>query len=150
MPGRPGMSWKRPESVLVVIAARDGRVLLLERRRPRGVWQSVTGSLEPGESAPEAAMRETCEETGLCGIVPVDCRRSNRFPIIMPWRPRYAPGIPCNRERVFAILLPHPCAVRVNPKEHLRYRWATRREAMRLVWSRTNRAAIRRGVGWHA
>ena len=40
-------------------------MLLLERTRPRGFWQSVTGSLEWGEGAMAAARREVFEETGL-------------------------------------------------------------------------------------
>jgi len=48
----------------------DDRVeILLIRRAPDrifpGLWQCVTGSIEPGETVPEAAMREVREETGL-------------------------------------------------------------------------------------
>ena len=35
------------------------RKLLLKRREPFPFWQSVTGSLDPGESAPDAAMRSS-------------------------------------------------------------------------------------------
>lgn len=43
------MAYKRPESVLVVIYARQsGRVLMLQRRDDPDFWQSVTGSLEAG------------------------------------------------------------------------------------------------------
>jgi 8-oxo-dGTP pyrophosphatase MutT (NUDIX family) len=50
--------------------AADGEVeILLIRRAPDrifpGLWQCVTGSVEPGETVPEAAMREVREETGL-------------------------------------------------------------------------------------
>ena len=38
--------FKRPESILVVIYTRHGDVLLMERTRPAGFWQSVTGSLD--------------------------------------------------------------------------------------------------------
>ncbi len=43
-------------------------VLLLRRARHRifpGLWQCVTGGIEPGERVPAAAMREVEEETGL-------------------------------------------------------------------------------------
>ncbi len=43
--------FRRPESVLIVIHTDGGEFLLMERRRPPGFWQSVTGSLEWGESA---------------------------------------------------------------------------------------------------
>ena len=43
--------------------------ILLIRRAPDrifpGLWQCVTGSIEPGETVPQAAMREVLEETGL-------------------------------------------------------------------------------------
>jgi 8-oxo-dGTP pyrophosphatase MutT (NUDIX family) len=45
-------------------------VLLLRRAGHRifpGLWQCVTGGLEPGERVPRAAMREVAEETGLAG-----------------------------------------------------------------------------------
>ena len=43
-------------------------VLLIRRAPDRifpGLWQCVTGSIEPGETVPQAAMREVREETGL-------------------------------------------------------------------------------------
>ena len=50
------MSFKLPVSVLVVIYAEDTkRVLMLQRRDDPAFWQSVTGSLEEGETAPQAA-----------------------------------------------------------------------------------------------
>ena len=95
-------SYKRPESVLVLVCTRAGEVLLLERTRPHGFWQSVTGSLDWGESAPAAAARELAEETGLlAGSRLLDLRRGERFPIIPPWRARYAPSAPVNREHWF-------------------------------------------------
>src|ERR1700724_588462 len=58
-------AFRRPESVLIVIYTDGGEFLLLERRRPPGFWQSVTGSLEWGEFADSAARREVIEETGI-------------------------------------------------------------------------------------
>jgi dihydroneopterin triphosphate diphosphatase len=43
-------------------------VLLIRRGPDRifpGLWQCVTGGIEPGERAPQAAIREVAEETGL-------------------------------------------------------------------------------------
>ena len=57
--------FKQPVSVLVVIHTLAGEVLLLERARHPGFWQSVTGSRENGESARTTAWREVREETGL-------------------------------------------------------------------------------------
>ena len=52
----------------MVVHTRDGDVLLLERCKPAGYWQSVTGGLKRGESAAEAAVREVREETGLDAV----------------------------------------------------------------------------------
>ncbi len=46
-----------------VVAGRRGTVLHLHRRLGR--WLQPGGHLDPGETAPQAALRETVEETGL-------------------------------------------------------------------------------------
>ena len=46
--------------------ARDHEVLLLRRTRSNaGEWCQISGSIEPGETAWQAALREMREETGL-------------------------------------------------------------------------------------
>jgi dATP pyrophosphohydrolase len=143
--GAPGPepSYKRPESVLVVVFTQRGEVLLLERTQPRGFWQSVTGSLEWGESARAAARRELREETGLvAGCRLVDLKRQARFAIISPWRSRYAPGTNTNTEYWFALGLPDRRLVRRRPSEHRQHRWLPWPLAWRLATSWTNRAAI--------
>lgn len=56
---KPGIS--------AAIIVREGRVLMVRRRVGEGelLWQFPAGAIEPGESAEEAATRETQEETGL-------------------------------------------------------------------------------------
>lgn len=139
--------WKRPESVLVLIASRDGEVLLMDRVEPRGFWQSVTGSLKWGERPAAAARREVLEETGLDGRAIVDLRRGARFPIRHPWRARYRPGTFINREHWFLLLLPQRVRVRLNPREHRAWRWLPAAEAARRASSRTNRQLIRQVFG---
>ena len=57
---------ERP-SIAAAIIVNDGQVLLVRRRVKEGQlsWQFPAGEVEPGESADEAAVRETLEETGL-------------------------------------------------------------------------------------
>jgi dATP pyrophosphohydrolase len=135
--------WKRPESVLVLVCTRAGEVLLLERARPRGFWQSVTGSLAWGETARAAAKRELFEETGLrAGYRLRDLHRGARFPIVPPWRARYAPTARFNRERWFVLELPGRRSIHLNPAEHRQYRWFAAAAALRRASSWTNRKLI--------
>jgi dATP pyrophosphohydrolase len=140
--------YKRPESVLVVVHTRGGEVLLLERVRPRGFWQSVTGSLEWGEGAAAAAVRELREETGLfAGRALVDSKRGERFRIVPPWKARYGPDVRINTEHWFAVELPGRRMVRLNRLEHRQCRWLPAAEAARRATSWTNRKAIRAILG---
>jgi dATP pyrophosphohydrolase len=143
----PSSPHKRPESVLVVVYSLDGQVLVLRRRSPADFWQSVTGSLEWGESPAQAAVRELREETGLAPEGLVDCARCNRFPIVPPWRARYAPDAHENLEHVFALPCGRAAPVRLNPREHVEQRWLPADEAAALCFSQTNRAAILEIVG---
>lgn len=134
--------YKRPESVLVLVCSRGGEVLMLRRREPADFWQSVTGSLRWSETPIEAARRELAEETGLSGEGLEDCERSNRFPIVPPWRQRYAPEAHENLEHLFRLVVPRAIPVTLNPAEHLEYRWLDREAASGLASSWTNRDAI--------
>ncbi len=138
-------NFKRPESILVVIYTLGGEVLMLNRTRPKGFWQSVTGSLEWGETAKQAAERELFEETGLAasGCL-IDCQQKVRFPIINPWRTRYARGVFYNCEHCFVLPLPTRRTIRLNPKEHSQHRWLPKEVAAQRASSWTNRDAILR------
>lgn len=52
-------------SAAIIVA--DGKVLMVRRAVKEGelMWQFPAGAIEDGESAEEAAVRETLEETGL-------------------------------------------------------------------------------------
>ncbi|MEV4748250.1 NUDIX domain-containing protein [Streptosporangium sp. NPDC049248] len=54
-----------------IILDDSGRMLLVRRGRPpgMGLWSVPGGRVEPGESDPEAVIREVLEETGLT-VVP--------------------------------------------------------------------------------
>lgn len=140
-----GSTYKRPESVLVVICTSEGETLMLRRRVPADFWQSVTGSLREGETIVSAAAREVREETGICAADRLeDMDVENRYRILPEWRHRYAPGVEFNLEHVLRLRLPAPCPVCLNPAEHVDYRWLPAAEAAELTGSVTNADAIRR------
>ena len=134
---------RRPESVLVVVYTADGRVLVLRRVHPPGFWQSVTGSLQPGESPAAAARREVVEETGFDPAGLEDCGRVRHFPIAPAWRARYGADATHNREHEFRLRLAVPREPQLAPGEHDHARWCPRGQALALASSWTNRAAIR-------
>jgi len=136
--------FKRPESVLVVVYTRTGKVLLLKRADDPDFWQSVTGSLLWEESEPrQAAARELREETGLSATEGLrDLQLTHRYPILPKWRPRYALEVRENTEHAFTLELPSEILITVNPAEHAGYGWFTFDEAMGKVASWTNREVI--------
>lgn len=143
--GRLDKTCKRPESVLVVIYTDQGEVLMLNRTRPRGFWQSVTGSLKWGETPRQAAARELLEETGLHHHGKLqDAHHTERFTILPAWRSRFAPSAHYNREYLFYFRLPNRRLIRLNPLEHIEMRWLPAAQAARKASSWTNRNAILR------
>lgn len=142
----PESAWKRPESVLVLIYTRAGEVLLLERRQPAGYWQSVTGSLEWGESPEAAAARELMEETGINDIAVRDCQLRHTFEIHPAWKHRYHPANCINLERVFAARIDLRCRIELDSREHVAFHWLPWRLAVQCATSWTDRIAIQRVV----
>ena len=138
------MRYKKPVSVLVVIHTAALDVLLLERARHPGFWQSVTGSQEDDEPLLETARREVLEETGIAAAATefVDWQITNRYEIFAEWRYRYAPGITHNIEHVFSLCVPESGPVNIAPEEHLACRWLPWREAAAACFSWSNRDAI--------
>ena len=122
-----------------------GPEFLLIRRAPgrifAGLWQCVTGGLEPGERVPMAALREVREETGFGpGEIEAfyDLDQVTQF---------YDEGSD-------AIVAGAIFAVRVGPNaepalshEHDAHRWADREEALRLVVWPSYRDTIDRILG---
>ncbi|HME39943.1 MAG TPA: dihydroneopterin triphosphate diphosphatase [Steroidobacteraceae bacterium] len=137
-------SFRRPESVLIVIHTDSGEFLLLERRRPPGFWQSVTGSLEWGESADSAARREVIEETGIRQGVLVNLQWTQVYEILPAFGKVYAPGITRNLEHAFSLRLSARVPVTLSASEHVRLQWASGAQAVDKVSSSTNRAVIDR------
>jgi len=140
------MRAKLPVSVLVVIHTAALDVLLLERARRAGYWQSVTGSLEwLEEPLQDAAWREVREETSIDAAAGRLERWhvANAFEIYAHWRHRFAPGATHNTEHVFGLRLPGRVAVTLAPQEHRAQLWLPWREAAQKCFSWSNRDAIR-------
>ena len=123
-----------------MIHTRAGEFLLLERRRPPGFWQSVTGSLEWGEHADAAARREVIEETGINQGVLVNLQWTQVYEILPAFGKVYAPGVTLNLEHAFSLQLQDRVPVILS--EHVQYRWVTGPEAVDIASSSTNRAVI--------
>ena len=135
--------WKQPVSVLVVLHDGNGNILLIERADRAGFWQSVTGSIEAGETLAQTALREVQEETGIAlskGQLH-DWQQSRQYEIYPHWRHRYPPGITRNTEHVFSARIAPDTAIRLS-KEHTAFCWLERTDAAEKVFSPSNRQAI--------
>ncbi|STZ76705.1 dihydroneopterin triphosphate diphosphatase [Bergeriella denitrificans] len=146
---------KYPVSALVVLHDAQGGILLIERTAPAGFWQSVTGSLEPGENIADTARREVYEETGIA-LQPGqldDWQESTVYEIYHHWRHRYPEGVFENREHLFSAEIARDTPVRLAPAEHVRHIWLPFDEAAERVFSPSNKRAILRLAerkGWQA
>lgn len=139
------MTYKIPESVLVVIHTVDLMVLVMERADKANFWQSVTGSKNsPEESCALTAAREVKEETGLdaARFKLTDWQLQNVYDIYPIWQHRYAPGVTRNTEHVFGLTLPEVMPVTLAEREHRQFKWLPYREAADLCFSASNAEAI--------
>ena len=70
-----------PQAGAVVFRRDDGfvRVLLVRSIKDPTLWVLPKGSIEPGETPPMAALRETFEETGVSGLIVDRAGPSLRF-----------------------------------------------------------------------
>ena len=128
--------------MLIVIYTAGGEFLLLERRKPSGYWQSVTGSLEWGETADTAARRELIEETGITEGLLRNLHWTQTYEILPSFGKKYAPGVTRNLEHAFALKLLQRVPVTLSESEHVQFRWMPAEEAIATASSSTNRAVI--------
>ena len=141
---------KIPQSVLVVIHSPELEVLLIERAKQPGFWQSVTGSKDHlDEDWALTAIREVAEETGIVVGSPQvpaaalrDWALENVYEIYPVWRHRYAPGVTHNTERVFSLQVPRDTPIMLAPREHTQHMWLPWQEAADRCFSPSNAEAI--------
>lgn len=91
-----------------------------------GLWQIVSGGIEDGEKAYEAALREVKEETGFIPIALYNTPLTNTF--------YFHTNDSVNVSPVFAAEVAPREAIRLS-NEHKEYRWLGREKAISLlVW----------------
>lgn len=130
---------------MIVTGEPDERLYLLLKRVAShgGFWQSVTGSLEEGETHRQAAAREVVEETGIsaCEDELIELGVINTFEIAPQWREKYAPGVTHNEEVCFALKVARS-EVSVDPLEHEAYAWEPYERAMNMLYWESNKRAL--------
>lgn len=128
----------------MVLFSPASNVLLLQRDDDADFWQSVTGTIELGESPIQTAYREVAEETGMQLNLALheigDCRHLNQYKIRQQWLYRYPEGTQYNNEHVFCAQVSEAASISLT--EHLSYQWLKKSDALKKVWSATNRLAI--------
>ena len=139
---------KRPESALVVIYNDLDQVLVMQRQDDPTFWQSVTGSMELGETPRDTAIREVFEETGIDvakdALLFHDHKTVSEYVIRPLWRHRYEEGVTVNREHLFSLKVKSGQSVVLT--EHLDYRWVSKAEAIEIMWSDSNAKGVQVSV----
>ena len=122
--------------IKVIVYNGDHRVLLLHRRPERGnFWQPITGTIEPGESAIDAARREIVEETGTKGE-PKDLGLVQSFMIESQFLASKYPAPIIVSETGFAAHADHRVPIHMDADEHDEYGWFTFDEAYgKIKWT---------------
>lgn len=111
---------------------RRGDAYLVLRRRPGrylgGQWDIPGGTVEPGETPAQAAVRECAEETGL--VADAGPELSHRVNPDTQGRDLVFHTV------TFRLHVPHLQDVRLSPAEHDDHRWLTPEQALALplVW----------------
>lgn len=135
---------KIPISTQIIVFTNQKQILLLQRKDNPNYWQSVTGSLEMNEAPRDCAIRELYEETNLNAnhYNFFSLGKMNQYSIYPEWRHRYEDGVNNNTEHLFALQLPKKENIIINKEEHLSYKWLNLEDAIKKVFSWTNRKAL--------
>ena len=143
------MQYKNNQSVLVVIYAKDtNRVLMLQRQDDPDFWQSVTGTIESGETPKNTAIRELWEEVRLeiseNSTALFYCNESIEFEIFPHFRYKYAPNVTQCHEHWFLLAVEQEFEPILS--EHLAYQWVSPEQAIQMTKSSNNAEAIRKYI----
>ena len=111
--------------------------LLLQTNKDRGsFWQNITGSVDPGEDFPEAALREAMEETALTQENVVDMRELGMdFEFPDRWGHQA-------KEKVFLLECQSVFNPKLDSKEHQDYKWVSK--------DRINKDSVKYESNWLA
>jgi DNA polymerase len=133
---RPGKPTKTAMSAGCAVVDAEGRVLLIRRADER-LWGLPKGTVEPGETLEETAVREVREETGLLvRILRPLTEVRYRF---------YSPRDDANVEKRVAYFLAERVGGRVKLEPGFDdARWLTRSEALRRLHFENDRTVVRR------
>jgi dihydroneopterin triphosphate diphosphatase len=127
---------RNPHEVLVVV--RRGKRYLVVHRAPEyeAYWHLVSGGVERGETARQAALRELDEEVGLASATLVDLERRFAYPLAeeSEWvRSRYEPEVEEVVVDCFLVDVAGAWEPVLND-EHDEYRWCAAPEAAALLF----------------
>jgi dATP pyrophosphohydrolase len=98
-----------------------------------GTWQILTGHVQEGETAVDAVIREMHEETGLRPLVVYSMNHVIRFYEHQDDSIYLVP--------LFICVVPYSARIKLNSKEHQRYKWCNLQEGQRnLYWLQHRRS----------
>ena len=135
-PPRKGKPTKQTASSGAVVVGPGERILLL-RREDEDIWCLPKGTVEPGESLEQTAVREVQEETGLRVrlLRPIHEVRYSFF-----WPPG---GV--NYDKIVTYFLAEPIGGRIDPEPGFdEVRWVSHEEAMRLLHWKNDKEVVDR------